>query len=139
MMKKMIGVVAALAAVFLMAGCSASPVQVPDGQLACADALDEIQTASKSYGLAMGKVFEDPNAAATEFDALAKKLKTASTTVNNKKISDAFTEMSAAATQLAAEMRKTHGDVTRIGDTDFDAVGDRFTKAMTTISDVCNS
>lgn len=138
-MKKMIGVIAALAAVFLMAGCSAPSISVPDGQLACADALDEIKTMSASYQAAMTKVYSDPMAAATEFDAMAKKLKTASSTVNNTKMAEAFTKMAAASTKMATELRKTDGDIAEIGSTDFTGASAAFADALSSAATVCNS
>lgn len=94
---------------------------------------------SKSYQAAMTKVYSDPDAAATEFDAMSKKLKTASSTVNNKKVSEAFTEMSSASTEMATELRKADGDITNIGSTGFSKAGERFTKALTAVANVCNS
>lgn len=142
MVKKMIGAVAAMAAVFLMAGCSAPSVPsvpVPDGQLACADALDEIKTMATDYQGAMGKIYTDPKEAVTAFDEMAKKLKVSSSTVNNKKISEAFTEMATASTQMADELRKADSDVTKINSTDFSAAGERFVKALSSVSEVCKS
>ncbi|MEE9964851.1 MAG: hypothetical protein K4304_07120 [Propionicimonas sp.] len=138
MMKKLTAMLAVVAALFLMAGCSIPGGAVPDGKLACADAVDEIETMFKAYQKGMGNIYSDPMAAASDFDELSKKVTEASKSVHNEKVSAAFASMATAATDMASAARESKGDITAIGDGFNDASG-RFADGMAKVNEVCNA
>lgn len=136
MMKKLTALLAVVAALFLMAGCSVPGGSVPDGTLACTDAADEINNSLKAYQTAMGNLYTDPMAAASDFDDLSKRLTEASKTVKNEKVSAAFTSMAEAATEMASAARESKGDISKIGD-GYTAASDRFAKGLAALGEVC--